>query len=100
MTAWTEEEAKTKWCPFARVLASETDDLTAAHHGPYNRVYIKADGFDTDGRTSRSPMIAQCLGSACMAWRQTDNKTWPSGPGKPERKPEPSGYCGLAGRPE
>lgn len=38
----TEDEAKTKWCPFARVVDS-------------------ARGTDGEG--------ARCIGSACMAWR-------------------------------
>ena len=43
----TEAEAKTKWCPFARL--SEMG-------GTYNRIGPAADLY--------------CIGSACMAWRK------------------------------
>lgn len=86
----TEEEAKTKWCPFAR------EDLLS---GP--------------------PFMGQpqCIASGCMAWRAV--MQWEYKIGKRDQKPEgdgwewdtlsddrweralPSGkgYCGLAGRP-
>ncbi len=47
----TEDEARTKWCPFARTKS----DYIAA--GSYNR--------ETDGSVSRKAM---CVGSNCMAW--------------------------------
>jgi len=79
----TEEEAKTKWCPFARVL-----DWGAAAEGfaAPNRWH---DGMHTG-------KIANCIGSACMAWRleyrvQTiGDKTTSVLIG---------GFCGLAGKP-
>lgn len=43
----TEEEAKTKWCPFAHMFSSS---------GSFNR-----NQFD-------SPMT-RCIGSQCMVWR-------------------------------
>lgn len=49
----TEEEAKTKWCPFARVVDRQVE-LTAAA----NRWYGNA--FSSN---------SCCIGSACMAWR-------------------------------
>jgi hypothetical protein len=85
---YTEEEAKTKWCPFARVSS-----------------YGRESGWNRTGphrigdAAILAPSWSLCLGPACMAWQQTDNKTWPSAPGEPERKPEPAGYCGLAGQP-
>lgn len=67
----TEEEAKTKWCPY----------VSTDNRGPYrqNDTYMR------------------CIGSACMAWRwnghRTDydadvNATYPA-----------VGFCGLAGKP-
>lgn len=47
----TEEEAKTKWCPFARV------DSTAANR--------PNPGPNCDVTAGWPP----CIGSACMAWR-------------------------------
>ncbi len=58
----TEEEAKTKWCPFARVTP-DTDDYEACTNR--GRQFI----------ADRSPLVneaaneCKCLASACMAWR-------------------------------
>jgi hypothetical protein len=68
----TESEAKTKWCPFARV-GSETSGL-----GAMNR----------DVRKGVMPE-ALCIGSACMAWRLTRPSDERYG-----------GGCGLAGQPQ
>lgn len=66
----TEEESRKKWCPFARVSGTNSS---------YNRGAIL--GEDTGQ--------AQCVGSACMAWRWNYIVT-----------EEPTeGYCGLAGKP-
>lgn len=51
----TEEEAKTKWCPFARV-GSSTSGL-----GGFNR-FIEPVAAGSDEKV-------RCIGSACMAWR-------------------------------
>ena len=68
----TEEEAKKKWCPFARQMVS-IDQLE-------NPVAIaSANRFHKD-------KIAGCLASRCMAWRWRDDVTT-------------DGYCGLAGKP-
>lgn len=46
----TESEAKTKWCPFARI----------AH----------VSGATANSRAHNDPDLSQdCIGSACMAWR-------------------------------
>lgn len=86
-----EEEAKTKWCPFAR-------DSGADYSSPsFNRVNGAAGGG------------SKCLASSCMAWRKTGG-AWVSRTHTPEQvaaalKPEDvnavwslEGYCGLAGR--
>jgi hypothetical protein len=75
----TEEEAKQKWCPFNRLAplgASQRYTVTAMSEAP----------------------DCNCIGSACMAWRATDNFTGPSAPGEPGPTPKPAGYCGLAGK--
>ena len=89
----TEDEAKTKWCPFVRLTAS-------AGEWHVNR---------PPGSAPDNPGDYMCVGSACMAWRVRhqwlDNAqqepgwvTYPPyafepGPGQ-ERD---DGYCGLAG---
>lgn len=96
----TEDEAKTKWCPFARVL--ENGSLGNGN----NRVQEKT------GSEVRAPIASFCLGSTCMAWRTRhqwmdnaqESPDWVSyapyafepGPGQ-ERE---DGFCGLAGAPQ
>ena len=84
----TEEEAKTKWCPFAR----QSDEGT----GAYNRY-----------QDMTMPPSCLCIASACMAWRWIDepylnetqrNQLIENMPilGIIEVKRE-RGFCGLAG---
>ncbi len=93
----TEQEAKTKWCPFARVLNWTSDVVRQGDEpeiisgvvnrepGPYD-----ADGKETVALSGRY----LCLGSACMAWRDDRHPSWDQRYDKP-----PNGYCGLAGKP-
>lgn len=80
----TEDEAKTRWCPFARV----TDP-----HRTLNKAWNRVDSR-SGAAPFLSPPPALCIGSACMAWRRDldgadDTKVgWGT-----------NGYCGLAGRP-
>ena len=77
--ARAEDEAKTKWCPFVRLLCY---DQTAQVGASYNR-------FDRSDMPQLSPN-ANCIASACMAWRM----------GMPRLHDGVEvGYCGLAGKP-
>ena len=73
----TEQEARQKWCPFARVV----DDLSGA------------------GAAARlQNNTVKCVASDCMAWR------WASGEGietlgGSRGESKEAGYCGLAGKP-
>lgn len=72
----TEEESKSKWCPY-----------TQKAHGP-------ADEFG----------VANCIGSRCMMWRLEKEERPAFVPGKPAPKYrivpiKGGGYCGLAGKP-
>jgi hypothetical protein len=88
----TEEEAKTKWCPFARTMGIDGDVIMPAA----NRVFM----FNGDNKlTFPHPEMCACIASKCMAWVQTDNEAGPSKPGDPEPVYKPAGRCGLAGRP-
>lgn len=81
-----EDEAKTKWCPFARVCVLGPDDDSMIGFNRIQRNDEDVNEFQTNG-----PM--RCIGSACMAWRWLDT---------PKDEPftiKPSGYCGLAGKP-
>lgn len=55
----TEAEARTKWCPFARV--SDTEERPAS----VNRQW----------RDARPERGTNCLASDCMAWTRTDLRT-------------------------
>ena len=71
----TEDEARKKWCPFARI------------HGGYasfNRSKIRLENIPQ----------SLCIASDCMMWRWGDIKyEGPTGEGIQH------GYCGLAGKP-
>lgn len=65
----SEDEARTRWCPFSRVVKMQGDHPTDA---------------EAYGQT-------RCIASNCMAWR------WEAvGVLSPNNA---SGYCGLAGKP-
>jgi len=87
----TEEEAKTKWCPFAR-----------CDHNATNRANPGPNADMTAG-------WAPCIASACMAWRKrtvlivrmTGERAIPgvAAQGTTEERYSGEGYCGLAGAP-
>lgn len=94
----TEDEAKTRWCPFVRMTASQ---------GEWH--------VNRDPSLPSSPQDTQayhCIGSACMAWRTRhqwfDNAqqdpSWVSyapyafEPGPDQERDD--GFCGLAGAPQ
>lgn len=91
----TEEEAKKRWCPFARV--------TIGGKLPTSMNRLQTIGKDSDGDTVtegalRLPIGARCIASECMAWRH-------HGPGW--RTSETAGnyavelgFCGLASVPQ
>lgn len=90
----TEDEAKTKWCPFARVIV----DREFAEESV-------ASGNRWTGETlpTNSPTNSECLGPGCMAWRWQPRME-PAGdpfdisksPGIARSAPPTHGYCGLA----
>ncbi len=72
----TEQEAKAKWCPFARTINRHDSGAAVA----------------AVNRSSKYPYDnCLCLASACMAWRfaEVEYATTKSTDGK--------GWCGLAG---
>jgi hypothetical protein len=112
----TEEEAKTKWCPFART--TQTDGINTS--GARNRVG-NSDTMTTDADRL---LGMQCIGSACMAWRAVVTRERPrlvqenevdawkrvgwTESGEPDGfglvaiippPPQSEGFCGLAGKP-
>ncbi len=62
----TSEEAKTKWCPMARV-ATTIHDWDNAESGIGGAACNRGNDNDmTD--------TAKCLGSDCAVWMETDNE--------------------------
>lgn len=110
----TEDEAKAKWCPFARVV--ETGEYSHDKDAAFNRI----DNCDHRGDqpiTDTVPHIPElnllpttlCIGSACMAWRDLfetvnaqevvdhfDRTGRATALGQLRKS---GGYCGLAGKP-
>lgn len=74
----TEDDARKKWCPFARVPdgGGVTGAVTAT-----NRHAGQKTGGDGKPRILRGN--AMCIAAECMAWRWHNGFTY--------------GYCGLAG---
>lgn len=73
---FTEAEAKTKWCPFART-------------GTHRRVGdIQMGGSGNRNAEGELLAAAKCLASGCMAWRQRF---------RGDEEVPSKGYCGLAG---
>lgn len=105
----TEDEAKTKWCPFARQATLQTEDHygTTQPAGPVANRWVA--GPHSGGRKPKS-RITLCMASACMAWRRSvamfDRSTGePAVPGVAaigdlEPRYTSHGYCGLAGSPQ
>jgi len=79
----TEDEARTKWCPFGRILLR--NDLTHKIKGFGKKILLYLRLSDSFNRNEvGSPHVSPCIASDCMAWRST--------PGFPI-----NGHCGLAG---
>jgi hypothetical protein len=117
----TEDEAKTKWCPFARTLdwshADQVRDQPVS--ASVNREIGNYD--KTGNETVRISGRHRCIASACMAWRtepragphllhKSVRAEWESAgwitdgvensAGQLTFNRSASGFCGLAGAPQ
>lgn len=108
----TEEEARTKWCPFAKSRVVEC---------------VNSDGdTETSCIQKGGKLTVSCIGSACMAWRwdqsrigrndagltkieaireyraehRSDLQTAKEAVERAWSEPKTVGYCGLAGEPK
>lgn len=72
----TEEQAKTKWCPYTRIAVTSK--------------YEDDDGLTVNMPTINRPVQdhMRCIASECMAWRIV----WS------DAANEPRGYCGAFGK--
>jgi len=55
----TEDEARKRWCPFARVGTTTTDE----------RLAVALNRVENTGGIVLNPFAARCIASDCMAWR-------------------------------
>lgn len=91
----TEDEARKKWCPFARFIAPlDKNGVIAAMTDGCNRIFASADNHELN------PSAARCIASECMAWRNVFEKQEKKGaPVGVKENVLVGGYCGLAGKP-
>lgn len=75
----TEDEAKTKWCPFVRTANATVRPASEEWPG----IFMGTIAVNRSSPDAATP--APCIASECMAWRWIEGK----------RNTE--GYCGLAG---
>jgi hypothetical protein len=92
----TEEDAKTKWCPFSRA-AFIMDKGDGTFDMPVGVSSLNRF-MDKGAPQLTNPPACRCLGSACMAWR------WAVSPGQKHHDTADGpargdGHCGLAGKP-
>lgn len=108
----TEDEAKAKWCAFARVWAPP-DEVERQAAG-WNRMDCGSSAGDSDAYKAGCDMrVTNCIASACMSWRFGPSRYIPAPDGAMEVGMVPGGfkavrangttvkqgYCGLAGKP-
>lgn len=77
----TEDEARKKWCPHARLTSPSGDSRS------WNRVMRATPGFED---------YPHCIASECMAWRWDDR--FEGAPAQWVGYSDTHGYCGLAGK--
>lgn len=96
----TEEDAKSKWCPFARVASpavitpsGSTSEQWIGVAGANRGALSERVTVHTDGDAS-NPTSARCIGSACMAWRRQLSPRFVAAEGGAAVV---EGYCGIVG---
>lgn len=85
------KDAKTKWCPFARVGSD------FQNHAP-NRV-VKTNHADGTVRKLDIAMGSLCIASDCMAWRWVETHIQDRFGNLTIKSGDTHGFCGLAGIP-
>lgn len=93
----TEDEAKTKWCPFARVVPT-------TEAGGVIPEAAQSAGYNRGSAVLGPPLGTLCLASRCAAWRWVPSRPITAdelaGHESPHRDAVRRGYCGLAGSPQ
>lgn len=110
----TEESAREKWCPFARVMARLTTEYVeerGSGRSPLEKTTVITSTNRLTFQNGDADPGCHCVVSDCMAWRGmwrkkvADRTYWDkeelaSKPTAPGKDWERVGYCGLAGKPE
>ena len=91
----TEDEAKTKWCPFYQVATSGGDTSTFETDNRPPEHELRENVWHPTGKVHEQ---CRCIGSACMAWRWEMEYVTIEGTNKFELS-KVNGHCGLAGKP-
>lgn len=90
---YTEEEAKNKWCPMARVMQVSNKQAVGKTH---NRIWSHDGNVEGNGILNLGLPGTSCIASDCGMWR------WQDGTGDEHEDGSETdnerGYCGLAGR--
>lgn len=92
-----EEEAKTKWCPMARVATVVISEKLSVVANRDISLLMPTNSFDpaTD--------LTKCIASACMMWQwetRLSSTMFEEDGNTPRRERKGNdGYCGLARRP-
>ena len=84
----TEQQAREKWCPAARVVLEGERERTP----PFNRLATTVSVVDAN------PVDARCIASGCMWWRW-ERRWQPREHDGPTEVQTERGYCGMAGKP-
>jgi hypothetical protein len=79
----TEDEAKTKWCPFVRT-------------GLVAGMAVNRHVADAPGAIDGVHDETRCIGSGCMMWRVKVRESYPMDASTNDLIV--GGYCGLAGK--
>lgn len=88
---YTEEQARSKWCPFSRTLDTDVHPLHGAVGASVNR---EPGDYDRHGNeTVVTSGRHRCIASECMAWRFYTPKDWT------DMSDPKKGFCGLSGAP-
>lgn len=86
----TEDEAKTRWCPFVRLVSGKIDERTGSSEHSNRQPTFNRVADATNGKWALpAGGGACCIGTKCMAWRD----------GAFDGTGIRTGYCGLAGKP-
>ena len=82
----TEDEAKTKWCPYQEIRLN----MMASTLGNLIKMYPKDGARIASGANENR----DCIASGCMMWRKRIKSY-----GGLSEAMDDEGYCGLAGKP-